>query len=451
MGKYFGTDGVRGIANTELDAGLAYRLGYGLAWDLAETNGHPARILIGWDTRISGTMLTCALCAGITAAGGTAKLLGTLPTPGVARALVTDAAADAGIVVSASHNPYEHNGLKVFGPDGYKLSDEQELRLEQYLDQLPEGEKKTGAAMGTVEVACDQALQDYVRYVADTSPCALNGLHVAVDCANGAASATAPLIFTRLGAVADFMHNTPDGVNINNGCGSTHLERLQEKMATGRYDIGVAFDGDADRCLMVDETGAVIDGDAILGVLAEHFKSQNKLKGAVAVTVMSNLGLHSFLKERGIETHVTKVGDRYVLEDLVQTGGNLGGEQSGHVILLDHATTGDGELTAVQFLAVLKQSGKKASELTGRIPHFPQVLHNVPVPREHKASVASMPAVKQLEAEIREIFGSDGRILIRPSGTEALVRVMVEGKDQEKVTELAAKAAQIIKEEAAKL
>ena len=451
MGKYFGTDGVRGIANTELDAGLAYRLGYGLAWDLAETNGRPARILIGWDTRISGTMLTASLCAGITAAGGSAKLLGTLPTPGVARAVVADETADAGIVVSASHNPFEHNGLKVFGPDGYKLSDQQEERLEHYLDALPEGEKKTGAALGTVEVAFDQARQDYVRYVADTSPCAFNGLHVAVDCANGAASATAPLIFTRLGAVADFLSNSPDGININENCGSTHLEQLQEKMRTGRYDIGVAFDGDADRCLLVDETGEVIDGDAILGVLAEHLQSQNKLKGAVAVTVMSNLGLHSFLQERGIETHVTKVGDRYVLEDMVQTGGNLGGEQSGHVILLDNATTGDGELTAVQFLAVLKQSGKTASQLANRIPKFPQVLHNVPVPREHKASVASMPAVKALEAEIREIFGTEGRILIRPSGTEALVRVMVEGKDRETVEALAAKAAEIIRVEAAKL
>lgn len=442
MGKYFGTDGIRGVANEELDAQLAYQAGFAAATVLTKAAKHRAKIFIGKDTRISGDMLEAALAAGICSAGADVALLGVIPTPAVAY-LTVKHGADAGIVISASHNPFEHNGIKIFGANGCKLSDELEAQVEALIDD-PSGEKPAsheniGKIMPMAETACEE----YASHIAQAVP-SLSGLKVAVDCANGASSHTAELIFKKLGVEYDAIFNRPDGVNINTGCGSTHLDALCKKVSEGKYDLGIAFDGDADRCLLVDENGKLIDGDKIMAIVANHLKENGRLQGGVVVTVMSNLGLHSYLRQHGIPVKTTKVGDRFVLEEMLRSGWNLGGEQSGHVILTDHATTGDGELTAVTFMELLKNSGKKASQLAGEIEHYPQVMINVPVPNAQKKTVAQLPEVKAVGDEIAEKFGQDGRILIRPSGTEALVRVMVEGKEEAVVRQMAEKAAAVI-------
>ena len=444
MGKYFGTDGIRGVANEELTCTLAFKAGFAAASVLTKELSHKAKIYIGRDTRISGDMLECALAAGICAAGADAVLLGVIPTPAVAY-LTVEHKADAGIVISASHNPFEHNGIKIFGANGCKLSDELEAAVEELIDDPSGASPVTGGKIGRVLPMAHAACDEYVAHVAEAAG-SLKGLRIAVDCANGASSRTAPNLFQRLECETDLIFCQPDGININTGCGSTHMEALCKKVREGSYDLGVAFDGDADRCLLVDEKGEVIDGDQIMGVLAAALKKQNKLKGGVVATVMSNLGLKNFLKDKGIPMAATKVGDRFVLEQMQKDGWNLGGEQSGHVILTDHATTGDGELTAVTFLKVLKESGKKASQLAGEIAHYPQKMINVPVPNDKKKSVAEQPEVQAISQEIGEVFGENGRILIRPSGTEALVRVMVEGQDEKLVNEMAQKAAKVIEE-----
>lgn len=441
--KYFGTDGIRGKANEELTFELAYRTGYALGTLLEEQTGRRPLVFIGRDTRISGGMLEAALTAGLCNAGADVTTLGVMPTPAVAWHTAHSPEADAGIVISASHNPFADNGIKIFGGEGYKLTDGQEARIEALID-APTGKVRTGAELGQVRPYDGTPSEAYVRHIADTAPCRLVGLRVAVDCANGAASATAEQLFRAMGADAVIINARPDGVNINEHCGSTHLEGLQELMRTGRFSVGCAFDGDADRCLLVDETGAVMDGDHIIGILAEHLKACGRLKGGVVGTILTNLGLHAFLEERGIPVQSTQVGDRYVLERMREQSWNIGGEQSGHVILSDFATTGDGQLTAVQLLCAMKQSGKTASQLNGMIESFPQISINVAAPNAVKGRVAQLPQVVAVGEEIRDAFNGAGRVVIRPSGTEPKVRVMVEGRDPALVEQLAKKAAQVV-------
>ncbi len=442
--KYFGTDGIRGKANEELTFDLAYRTGYALGTLLGEQTGRRPLVFIGRDTRISGGMLEAALTAGLCNAGADVTTLGVMPTPAVAWHTAHSPEADAGIVISASHNPFADNGIKIFGGEGYKLTDGQEARIEELID-APVGAVRTGAELGQVRPYDGAPAEVYVRHIVDTAPCRLVGLRVAVDCANGAASATAEQLFRAMGADAVIVNAQPDGVNINEHCGSTHIEGLQELMRTGRFAIGCAFDGDADRCLLVDETGAVMDGDHIIGILADHLKTCGRLKGGVVGTILTNLGLHAFLEAQGIPVQSTQVGDRYVLERMREQGWNIGGEQSGHVILSDFATTGDGQLTAVQLLCAMKQSGKTASQLNGLIESFPQISINVAAPNAVKGRVAQLPQVIAVGEEIRAAFNGAGRVVIRPSGTEPKVRVMVEGRDPALVEQLAEKAAQVVR------
>lgn len=450
MGKYFGTDGARGVANVELTAELAYRIGVAAAWVLTRGLQHRPCFFIGRDTRISGNMLEAALEAGICAAGVDVVSLGVLPTPAVAY-LTSVHQTDAGFVISASHNPFEHNGIKIFGSRGYKLSDEQEEQIEHYIDNPPAEAMATGAELGRITHLELSAEVEYTNHIIKSAPGRIEGMRVILDCANGAASQTAERIFSALGADVTLIHHSPNGVNINEGCGSTHMDDLCARVVAGGYDLGAAFDGDADRCLLVDERGRVIDGDCVLALLADKMHCAGSLRGGVSATVMSNLGLRSFCRERGIEVGCTKVGDRYVLEEMLEKGWNLGGEQSGHVILSDHATTGDGQLTAAHFLCMVAESGKKASELCDLVPSFPQVTVNVPAPNGVKKQVADLPAVREVAVQIEEAFGADGRILIRPSGTEALVRVMVEGRDEEQVRTWVQRAADVIRQAVAEL
>lgn len=443
MGKYFGTDGIRGIANKELTSDLAYITGFAVAVVLTEKYEHKCKVLIGRDTRISGTMLECALSAGICAGGGDVGLLGVLPTPAVAY-LTTCEHADAGIVISASHNPYDHNGIKIFGAEGFKLSDAEEARIEEIIDNVPKERMKTGADIGIVTHMEHEGADIYAKHVIDTNKQDVSKIKVLIDCANGAAAMTAKQIFEGVGVCATFLSNTPNGVNINDNCGSTHMSEIKNIMSCGGYDLGIAFDGDADRCLLVDERGEEIDGDLIMGVLAAHMKEQGTIKGGVVATIMSNLGLHMYLKSIEVPLLTTKVGDRYVLEEMVKMGYNIGGEQSGHMILTDSCTTGDGQLTAVTFLGVMAHTGKKASELCADIVIYPQVLINTVVPTEMKATIAAHPDVVAVGKEIASVFGERGRILIRPSGTEAKVRVMVEGENIEQVELMARKAVKAI-------
>ena len=442
--KYFGTDGIRGRANVELTPTLCYRAGFALACVLQKEEPNKPRVLIGRDTRLSGGMLQGALTAGLCAAGADVVHLGVLPTPAVAYLTVRDAEADAGIVLSASHNPFEDNGIKIFGGDGFKLTDEQEKEIERLIDAPPPA-SKVGAELGALlDYAGGDPAELYERHVADGALCRLDGLRVLVDCANGAASRTAETILRLLGADVRLMYAAPDGVNINTGCGSTHLDALRKAVVDGRFPVGVAFDGDADRCLMVDETGAVIDGDRMLGVLAGDMQRRGQLRGGVVGTILTNLGLKVYLEGLGVGLTAADVGDRYVLEEMRRGGHNLGGEQSGHVILSDFATTGDGQLTAVRMLGVLKQSGQPASALHAGIEQYPQVTINVEMPNDRKRLVASLPEVERLRTDIAAAFQGKGRVVIRPSGTEPKVRVMVEGNDGDKVRALARQAADVI-------
>ncbi|MCB7513356.1 MAG: phosphoglucosamine mutase [Clostridiales bacterium] len=433
MGKLFGTDGIRGIVGETLTADMAYRVGQAVATVLAEDKKSAPEITIGKDTRISSDMLESALIAGICSVGGNVVPLGVIPTPAVAY-LTVQRKADAGIVISASHNPYEHNGIKVFNSRGYKLPDETEARVEALLLSDAPITEKTGSEIGTMIRGMREARENYIDHLCATIEDDLSGLRVCVDCANGAASATAPDLFRRFKARTDIMHAVPNGVNINNRCGSTHLESLQETVVNDGYDIGVAYDGDADRCLMVDEKGNIIDGDKIMAVCAMDMRRAGKLNGnAIVATVMSNLGLHEFCQREKIRLVCTDVGDRHVLEEMLACGYCIGGEQSGHMIYTEYATTGDGELTSLQFLQILKRSGKKASELVSCCAQYPQVLVNVPVASRRgvkeqiMASEILAAAIRKQEAKL----GQEGRILLRPSGTEALIRVMVEAKTEE--------------------
>ena len=446
MGKLFGTDGIRGIVGENLTAELAFRVGQAVAAVLEEDKGSRPLILIGKDTRISSDMLESALMAGICSVGGDVMPVGTIPTPAVAY-LAVQQHADAGIVVSASHNPYEHNGIKVFSGQGYKLSDNVEARIEEKILSDQPIKYRTRGELGTRHHGMRQLKRDYIDFVASTVESDLSGLRILVDCANGAASATAPELFGRFKAHTDFIYRDPDGININHRCGSTHMEGLADAVVRGGYDVGVAFDGDADRCLLVDETGAIIDGDKVMAVCALDLKRSGKLTGnTIVATVMSNLGLHEFCQNHGIELVCTNVGDRNVLEEMLRNDYRIGGEQSGHTIFTELETTGDGEVTALQFLQVLAKSGKKASELIACCPEYPQVLVNVEVPHSGgvKEAIMESELLKTTIAKEEKAMGQ-GRILVRASGTEALIRVMVEAKTEGQAAETANRLADFVR------
>lgn len=449
MGKLFGTDGIRGVVNAGLDAMLAYKVGLATAQVLRGEEGRKPLVAIGKDTRISSDLLEGALTAGLCSAGADVLHLGVIPTPAVAWVTV-DRKADAGVVISASHNPFEHNGIKIFNGQGFKLSDELEGQIEDLIlsgavEQIP---LKTHDGIGKVIYADESARNDYIDHLVSTVPAGFSGLRILVDCANGASSATAPDLFDRFdGLHCDIINADPNGVNINTNCGSTHIEGLAAMVKAGNYDLGLAFDGDADRFLAVSEEGTPIDGDQIMAACGRYLKEQGALPGnTIVATVMSNIGLHRFLAENGMQAVCTDVGDRNVLERMLKDGYVLGGEQSGHTIFLKHATTGDGQLTALQFLSILKASGHKASELVGDCRQYPQVLVNVAVAgNAQKQAIMASPALKASIAEEEKGLAGNGRILVRPSGTEALVRVMVEAETEATAQACADRLANLIK------
>jgi len=446
LGRLFGTDGVRGIANRELTGELAYKLGQAGAYVLTAETKHTPKILVGMDTRISGDMLEAALTAGLCSVGAEVVSLGIIPTPAVAY-LTRLYNADAGVVISASHNPFEFNGIKFFNSKGYKLSDALEDRIEAIiLDGAEELSMPTGAKVGR-KSEVESPVDDYVEFIKKSISGDLKGLKVAIDCANGAAYEAAPIALFELGAEVCVINNEPDGININSKCGSTHIEELQKFVVESGADIGLAFDGDADRMLAVDENGVLVDGDQIMAIIALELKKNGKLaKDTVVATVMSNLGFDIMAKKQGLNIEKTKVGDRYVLENMLNNGYVLGGEQSGHIIFLEHNTTGDGLLTGVQLLNVLKTTGKKLSELSSVMQVLPQVLKNAKVRNENKNKYLDDPLVCNMCKDLEDEFKGEGRVLIRPSGTEPLVRVMIEGKDQKYITNRAVELAKVIEE-----
>ena len=447
MGRLFGTDGVRGVAGSELTPELAISIGRAAAQVLTGHTNHKPTVLIGKDTRISGDMLENALAAGLCSVGADVQLAGVVPTPAIAY-LVKKYGCDAGVVISASHNPMEFNGIKIFSGEGYKLPDEVENEIEALILDTPEKlVNVTGEKMGVVS-RVETAVRDYVDYLKSTCEHDLSGLKVVFDCANGASAATAPLLFRELGIDCTFIGVEPNGTNINAGCGSTHMEMLTDMVKNGEYDCGIAFDGDADRCLAVDENGELIDGDKIIAILATRMKAEGKLaKDTAVATVMSNLGFMNHMKKREINVAVTAVGDRYVLEEMLAKGYNLGGEQSGHVILSDYATTGDGQLTAVRLMNYFaKESDKKASDFNGCFSKYPQVLINVKTTNEGKAKYKTDEYIEGfIESKQQQLMG-EGRVLVRLSGTEPLIRVMVEGQDMDLITTVAQEIRDKIKE-----
>ena len=443
MGRMFGTDGVRGIANTELTAITAYNLGRAGAYVLTEGT-HKPKILVGKDTRISGDMLEAALVAGILSVGAEAVILGVVPTPTVAH-LTREYNADAGIMISASHNPVEYNGIKFFDNKGYKLPDELEDEIQRVIESDFEGvPSPTGHDLGKSTIGVG-ALDEYIEFAKSTIPVDLKGLKVALDCANGACYEAAVKTFRELGAEVYVINDNPDGTNINENCGSTHPEELMDYVVRKKCDLGFAFDGDADRCLAVDEKGNLINGDVVLTLCAKYLKDLGKLKDdTLVVTVMSNLGLDIACKREGIKTIKTKVGDRYVLEEMVKEGYVLGGEQSGHVIFLEYNTTGDGLVTALQVASIRKRSGKTLSELAGIMKELPQVLVNAKVPNEKKNIYLEDEEIIESIKNIEKSLNGVGRVLIRPSGTEPLVRVMLEGENQAEIDKMAHDLAELI-------
>lgn len=431
MGKLFGTDGVRGIANVELTNELAYKLGRVGAFVLTRENHHnKSRLMIGKDPRVSGDMLESSLIAGILSAGCDVIKVGVVPTPAIAY-LVRHLKLDAGVMISASHNPAEYNGIKFFNSEGFKLSDEIEAEIERYiLNDLDIEIEPSGLKIGR-KTEVYKANDLYAEFIASTIDTDLEGLRIAIDCANGSSSEVAVTTLRSLGAKVDAYHHIPDGININDNCGSTHTEIIAEIVREGGYDAGLAFDGDADRCLAVDEHGALVDGDKIMTICAIELQKADMLKdNTVVSTVMSNIGLEEALQKSGMKALRTKVGDRYVLEAMREHDYVLGGEQSGHIIFLNHNTTGDGLLTAVKLLSAMKKSGKSMSELASVMQVYPQVLKNARIKNEFKQTYMSDEVISGRIAEVEAAFSGRGRVLIRPSGTEPLVRVMIEGDDQ---------------------
>jgi phosphoglucosamine mutase len=440
--QLFGTDGIRGIAGQyPLNPPTAHALGLALGrW--AKGKQDKPEILIGMDTRESGPWLAAQVAGGLTEAGVTPRFAGLITTPGVAY-LTRTRDFVAGVMISASHNPYQDNGIKVFDHSGFKLPDEQELVLEDSIFQLLREPINPAPVSLIVDAGLDAA---YVEFLASTMPCRLDGLKIVVDCANGAASEIAPKLFARLGAHVHSTACSPDGRNINLNCGALHLDRLRDEVIASGSDLGVAFDGDADRCMMVASSGKIIDGDAVLLIAGSAMKAEGKLPGSLVVsTVMSNLGLENALKDRGIEMIRTQVGDKYVLEEMVRRGAILGGEQSGHVIFTQHATTGDGMLTALRVLEIVRRSGKSLDELTADLKTYPQILVNVRV--AEKKPLSDMPALQEEIRKAESEFDGKGRILVRFSGTETLARVMVEGEDKERVDATANRIADLIRTE----
>lgn len=446
MGRLFGTDGVRGIANKDITCEMAMNIGRAAAEVLTGDNRRRPIFVIGMDTRTSSDMLASSVMAGLCSVGADVLSLGVVPTPAVAY-LVGKYKADAGIMISASHNPSEYNGIKIFSGDGYKLPDALEDRMEEIvlghrpLDHIYIGDDVGKISYGTC------AVKDYVDHLKSTVAFSLNGLKIAVDCANGSASATAAKLFKELGAEAEILFDKPNGSNINVDCGSTHINRLAEYVRQSSFDAGIAFDGDADRCLCVDENGKLINGDMIMAICSKDLNMRGKLnKNTVVGTVMTNFGFNKFCEENGLRFIATKVGDRYVLEEMLLEEYDFGGEQSGHIIFKDFATTGDGQLTAIQLLSIMRRTGQKLSELSTIMKHSPQIMINLTVSPEGKLHFFTNKAIKDTIEDAKKILGKDGRIVVRPSGTEPLIRVMTEGSDDELIKEQAEEVASVIKE-----
>ncbi|MCH5300126.1 MAG: phosphoglucosamine mutase [Ruminococcus sp.] len=446
MGRLFGTDGARGIANEQLTPELAMNIGRAAAMVLINDEVKNPTILIGKDTRLSGDMLEGALIAGLCSVGANVKLLGVVPTPAVAY-LITKYKADAGIMISASHNPFEFNGIKIFSYEGYKLPDDLEEQIEAIvLDNIEPYKAAKENEIGSVEVF-DNAAEDYIEHIVSAIDTDLTGMEIALDCSNGSSSRTAQKLFEKLGAKCHMLFDNPDGININKDCGSTHLETLKRYVLDNKLDAGLAFDGDADRCLAVDDKGQLVDGDYIIAILAADMKSRGVLKKDTVVgTVMTNMGFNKFCKENGIHFVSTKVGDRYVLESMLQEGYNIGGEQSGHVILLDYCTTGDGQLTGATLLSLINRRNAKLSSIATLMERYPQVLVNVKVSNEGKLDFYVDKEIKSEINRVSDILGDTGRILVRVSGTEPLVRVMLEGENLEQISNLANETASLIRE-----
>jgi phosphoglucosamine mutase len=440
----FGTDGVRGVANDELTPLLAMQLGQAGAYVLSKENNHKPTIMVGCDTRISGDMLASALMAGACSVGANVVNVGVLPTPAVAY-LTKKYRVDAGVVISASHNPMEFNGIKFFDGNGFKLPDAMEDEIEALIRNNMEGIKMpTGAGVGKIKNRPD-AKEEYINHNIHCVDVHLDSLKVVMDCAEGASSYTSVEAIKQLGATVIPIHTNPDGTNINANCGSTHMEELMGRVVTEKADIGLAFDGDADRFLAVDENGNMVDGDQIMAIIGKFMKDNGKLKkDTIVATVMSNLGFFKMGEREGIQIDKTKVGDRYVLEHMKEIGANLGGEQSGHIIFLDDNTTGDGLLSALHLMEVMVKTGKKLSELAGVMEVMPQALFNATVPNHKKDQYMEYPEIAQAIEDLNKKFAGDGRVLIRPSGTEPLVRVMIEGKDQKMIEDEAKKLAELI-------
>ena len=444
MGKLFGTDGVRGIANKELSPELAYKIGRAGAFVLSK--GKSGTIVIGRDTRKSGDMLEAALISGIMSVGLDVISVGIVPTPAVAY-LTRKYNALSGVVISASHNPVEYNGIKFFNEYGYKLNDDIEEEIEEYILN-PEAIKyrPTGANIGSKIEVNDGGLE-YIKYLRNTVNVDFNGIKIAVDCGNGAVYDIATKLLEELNAEVVVINHEPNGVNINVNCGSTNPEMVQKLVLETNADIGLSFDGDADRLIAVDEKGNIIDGDHILAICGTSLKEKGKLNNDTVVgTVMTNMGLDVYLKRHGMNVVKTKVGDRYVIEEMLKEDYVLGGEQSGHIIFLEHNTTGDGLLTAIQLISVMVETGEKASELNNIMTNFPQVLVNAKVKNEFKNTYMEDKIIRREIKKIEDIFHGEGRVVIRPSGTEPLVRVMIEGKEEDKITEIATNLAKLIEE-----
>ena len=446
MARLFGTDGIRGIANEELTPTLAMQLGQVGAYVLTKEKEHKPTIMVGCDTRISGDMLANALMAGACSVGANCVYVGVIPTPAVAY-LTQKYRVDAGVVISASHNPVEFNGIKFFDANGYKLPDALEDEIERLIREDMQGIKfPIGPGVGKVKYRTD-AREEYINHSVKAVPVDLSGLKIVVDCAEGASYYTSVEALKELGGSVVAIHNNPDGTNINSSCGSTHMEELQARVVYEKADVGLAFDGDADRLLAVDENGKVVDGDQIMAIVGNYMKGQGRLKhDTIVATVMSNLGFFLMGRKNGITIEQTKVGDRYVLERMKEIGASLGGEQSGHIIFLDENTTGDGLLSALHLLQVMVDTGKSLSELAGIMEVLPQALVNAKVADYKKDKYMEYPVIVEAIQDLEAKFEGNGRVLIRPSGTEPLVRVMIEGKDQQVIQQEAQKLANLIQD-----
>lgn len=444
MSRMFGTDGVRGVAGAELTIELATKLGQAGAYVLTKEQEHQPTLIVGCDTRISGGMLANALMAGICSVGANAIYVGVMPTPAIAY-LTRKHKVDAGVVISASHNPMEFNGIKFFNGEGYKLSDALEDEIEELIrNNMKDVVLPIGSGVGRIDYRFDLR-DEYVEFMKKCVPVDLTGMKIVIDCAEGASHYTSVKTLKDLGADLVAIHTKPDGTNINANCGSTHMEELQARVVYEKADVGLAFDGDADRMLAVDEKGNLVDGDQLMAICGCHMKKKGTLKkNTIVVTVMTNLGFSLMGEREGIHVEKTKVGDRYVLENMLENGYNIGGEQSGHIIFLDDNTTGDGLLSGLHLLQVMKETGRKLSELAEVMEILPQALVNAKVPNHKKEKFMEYTEIAEAIKALEDKFNGEGRVLIRPSGTEPLVRVMIEGKNQSEIEEEAQKLAELI-------